>query len=1240
MGAASSFSVNGAGNLTVGGNLANGGYLLSLRGTGAGTGAITGVISGNGGLTARATPAVWSLTGANTYIGATALQSGTIQVNTLANAGLASSLGAATGTNATIALGSTTTTATLQYVGSTNSTTDRLINLAGTTGGATLDSSGTGTVTFANTSLTATGVGNKILTLTGSNADNNTLAGAIVNSTGSNTSVTKSGAGTWVLSSASSSYTGNTIIQSGTLSVSTLANGGVNSSIGATTGTNATVHLGSTTSTGALQYTGSGNTTNRQIDLAGTTGGGTLDASGSGAITYSNTTVTAIGVGNKTLTLTGTSTASNTLAGTIANSTGSFTSLTKTGAGTWLLTATTSTFTGKTQIQQGTLNVASLANSGVNSSLGAATGANATIAIGNGANTGTLQYTGSTNVSTNRTIDLAGTSGGATLDASGTGTLTVSSAFTASGLGNKTLTLTGTLTGTNTLSGAIVDSGGSNYTSLTKTGTGTWVLSGNSTYTGATTVGTGILNIQNAGALGNTPTTTVANGATLQMANNIITTNTGTLILNGTGTGSGALQSVSGNNTWSSDVTLASSASIFSSTVGNQLTLGNSSGTSLFTMGSNTLTIDGAGDTYFYSNVGVAGDTGGLIKNGTGKLTFFGYNTYYAGTTTINAGSLDLMVGPFTSGWYGINGALTIGAGPANPALAGTVSVNIGSSSFANQISPTSAVTINSDGVLNVGSATGLGTLTLNGGQVNISTGITLSPAGNITANANSAHETSLISGGNLALTTGTINVTRDTSLASDLTISSAIGGTNLTKTGTGILTLSGANSYTGTTEINNGTLAIQNNSALSSTPTSTLVDAGATLQLQNTLGNLTIGAETLTVNGSGYSGQGALDNQNGNNSWAGNIIVASDSTINADTGSTLTLSGAVTGTAGASATQVLTVGGAGNSTYSGALSDGSGGGSLSLTKAGTGAVALTGSNLFTGAISVGAGTLTLGAHNTLRAQTNAIDLAGGATLALTGGADSAHVLTNTAAALTGTGTVNAAAFSRLVLNIAGTNTFAGLIAGAGTVEVNAGSLSTGTLSLTNAGTSFAGLLKVDQGTLSFASTATGSTFSNLTLGSLLGTTTLLLNNTSINVGSLTITGNTILDFGSSGASILNCTNIYIAAGVTLTVQNWTSETDFLYATSNFQQIAGSAATANAVGAAPENQVLFPGTGSADGSLTTWTGSSYYGNTSGAYQNLQIRPVPEPGTYGACFIGLALGFAGLRRWRERRSARA
>jgi autotransporter-associated beta strand protein len=65
--------------------------------------------------------------------------------------------------------------------------------------------------------------------------------------------------------------------------------------------------------------------------------------------------------GDRALTLAGTNTGANTMAALISDNVG-FTSLVKTGAGTWIITGA-NTYTGTTSIQNGTLSVSSLAAS-------------------------------------------------------------------------------------------------------------------------------------------------------------------------------------------------------------------------------------------------------------------------------------------------------------------------------------------------------------------------------------------------------------------------------------------------------------------------------------------------------------------------------------------------------------------------------------------------------------------------------------------------------------------------------------------------------------------------------------------------------------------------------------------------------------------------------------------------------------------------------------------------------------
>ena len=87
-------------------------------------------------------------------------------------------------------------------------------------------------------------------------------------------------------------------------------------------------------------------------------------------------------------------------------------------------------------------------------------------------------------------------------------------------------------------------------------------------------------------------------------------------------------------------------------------------------------------------------------------------------------------------------------------------------------------------------------------------------------------------------------------------------GGT-LTKAGTGTWILTGANTYTTATSITAGVLNARNATALGTTAGGVTVSSGAALELQ---GGITIGAEALSITGTGVSSNGALRNISGTN--------------------------------------------------------------------------------------------------------------------------------------------------------------------------------------------------------------------------------------------------------------------------------------------------------------------------------------------------------------------------------------
>lgn len=361
----------------------------------------------------------------------------------------------------------------------------------------------------------------------------NTFSGVIADN-GTNQAITlaKYGAGPLTFSSTNSSYSGVTCLAGGTLSVASLANYGFNSSLGnRPVGSDSAGNVGILFRGGTLQYTNSTpQSTDRAIRLSATGGGGTIDASGnvpSATLSFTRTNSSPDfweWPGTRTFTLTGSNTGDNTFAMPIDDS-GTTLHLTKSGAGKWLLASTNSTYVGVTTLSGGILNVANLSNYGTPGSLGnRPTNIDSSQNIGLLFRGGTLQYTGSTPQSTDRAIRLSTTGGGGTIDASGS-TPSATISFTAAASpdfwesgGNRTLTLTGSNTGSNTFAMVIGDIVGTTTTALKKDGAGTWVITGVGTFVGNTTVQAGRLEVGGNGRLG-TENVTV-NGGTLRLAGN------------------------------------------------------------------------------------------------------------------------------------------------------------------------------------------------------------------------------------------------------------------------------------------------------------------------------------------------------------------------------------------------------------------------------------------------------------------------------------------------------------------------------------------------------------------------------------------------------------------------------------------------------------------------------------------------------------------------------------------------
>ncbi len=533
-------------------------------------------------------------------------------------------------------------------------------------------------------------------------------------------SLTKADAGTLTLSGANN-YTGATILSGGTLSVTTISNGGVaGGNLGAASSAAANLVFDG----GTLQYTGSTNATNRSFTI--------------------NTGKTAtVDVTTNNLTLTGGSTATNG-------------ALTKIGNGTLTLSGA-NLHTGATAISAGTLQFAKTASL-YNSTTASWTAANISVASGA---TLALNVGGFGEFTTGNVTTLLTNLGG------------LGGAVNNNGLqaGSNLVFDTASVT-TFTVADNIADSTGpgGGAISLTKPGTNTLVLSGANTYTGLTTVTGGVLVLSNAtalsggiGATGGTSALTF-NGGVLGLGNGNFTRSlaaAGTVTgVNFTGVGGWAaytadrvvnLGGASGSITWATantgfnGQTLILGAASADKTVDlqNPLDLGNAARTVQVDNGS--AAIDGK-----LSGI-LSGIGGGLTKTGAGTLQLTGANTY-TGTTSINVGVLSLGSGIQVLGGSGTVasiGPISFGGGTLQYSASNTTDyagkfTSTGNNSYSidtNGQSVTFASVIAASGTSGLTKG-GTGTLTLSGanaytGTTTINGGTLLLAGGNNTLNVN-----------------------------------------------------------------------------------------------------------------------------------------------------------------------------------------------------------------------------------------------------------------------------------------------------------------------------------------------------------------------------------------------------------------------------------------------------------------------------------------------------------------------
>jgi len=1180
--------------------------------TAGGPGVFTGRITGTGGYTRGGGSYTQTMNGCNNdYTGATTISSG-LAVDCIANGGEASGIGASsaassnlvfaggtlayTGTSVTTDRGFALTGngainvadagTTLEFSGAitgggqlaktgagtlllsgTNSSTNNLRIIDGTVRVGSTTALGTGGLSLDNTAgvlFDLDGYDNSVLNLVGGGTlgGNIALGGATLTITNGGSGaanfggeisgsggIVKTGGAFQQLWGCSSSYSGTTVIAQGILSVTCLGDGGANSSIGSSSSAASNLVL----SGGTLQYVGTGGTTNRQFTLDASTTN-KLDASGTGAIEFTHAGPLTFASANtaQTLTLGGTSTANNILAAQIINNGTGITRLTKTDAGTWILTNSDSTYTGVTTISGGVLGVDKLSDGGVASSIGMSSAAASNLIIGNGS---TLRYTGAGDT-TNRLFTLS--AGVTFIESSGTGAIV----FTDTGpvtLANnnqaRTIALGGTNTGNNTLAGSIGNAG-TGITTLAKNDSGTWILTGNHSYTGSTNINGGILSIGGGGTTGSIVSSTVNNFGTLAFNRSDSLTfggaivGTGALRQEGTGT-----TILTGTSTYSGGTTIANgtlqigNGGTTGSIVGNII----DNGTLAFNR-SNALT---------YS--GVIGGTGSVHQMGTGVLTLSGTNTYAGGTTisggvlqvsndgnlgdaggdiTFNGGTLRIM-GDFTSNRDVIlAGAGTVETGTgADWILAGDTS-----GTGALTVSTSNTVTLTGDAEHTGGTTvTGIGSLQIG------NNGTTGSITGDIVNNANVRFQRSdsytydgVISGsGNVYVDFGTTTLTADSSWGGSLQV---LNNGELRITAGNTISTGGSTSVRGTLTVSGVGSTLQTTSVNAVAPTGLSVvnvENGGTL-ITGTLGLR--GTGTPSAARLDISGAGSLVDVSGALSAAS--ATASTASITISDGGRLQSAGANTiGAAGGNSTRsshtITGVGSSWTSTSSLTMTNGDlsvlGGGAASFASATIGSadegadVLVSGANstfTTTGDLVLGAapsGTDTSSIGIITLADTARLNVGGAFTLANVAGATGVlNIGGAEGEAATVAGFLDAPTLTFGVgtgrLNFNHTETdyeFETVMSGAGTINQVAG-----VTNLTGNSSAFAGTTNVSGGTLRVNGTlGNAASILNVLTGGTLGGAGTIGGNVSIanggtlapgnSPGTLTIAGNLALAGGS-----------------------------------------------------------------------------------------------------------------------------
>lgn len=479
--------------------------------------------------------------------------------------------------------------------------------------------------------------------------------------------------------------------------------------------------------------------------------------------------------------------------------------------------------------------------------------------------------------------------------------------------GTRTVTVSsGTLT-----VGGVIAATGTTY-GLTKSGTGTLVLKGNNTYGGTTTISQGALQIGTGGVVSSLSSKGIANNGAL------IFNTSNTLFYRGVISGAGSLRQdgsgllfLSGANSYSGG-TVVNSGTL---RLGNLHGLGATSGSLAVNAGAVVEINGGAVGIGTLSGAGVLANFGGQVATLT---TTSAVNSTFSGQISdsapgaptaatlalVKAGAGTLIL----SGANTYGGGTTIGAGKLQLGDGGGTGTILGDV-VDNSIL---AFNYNTDAAFG-GQITGRGSLQ----QVGVGSTLTLTGSNTYTGGTmiGAGSLLKLVDGSSFGSGAVTDNGVLLLNFSGSIALANTINGSGqLEQDGAGLLVLNGANTFGGGTVINSGTVRLGNAKGLGATTGDLTVNDGV-LDLNNS--SLTVGL---------LSGTGA-----------------SATIVNTGTSSTVR-----------SVTLTTTVGSGLSSLYAGTIQDGLLA-KTALVKAGSGTLALTGNNNYSGGTTINAGGLSIG---------------------------------------------------------------------------------------------------------------------------------------------------------------------------------------------------------------------------------------------------------------------------------------